>query len=153
MGSLNKATLIGNLGQEPDFRTLEDGTSVCNLSIATNESWEDRNGQEQTRTEWHRVVAWEGLADVVNEYLSKGEQVYVEGKIVTDEWEDDHGQTRYTQKIRAQEVLFLQGGTDGGSSAGPPAGAQKPQNKGSGGGPDHGRDKGEDFEPDDKLPF
>lgn len=153
MGSLNKATLIGNLGQEPELKYLQDGTAVCNLSIATNESWEDSPGVEQTRTEWHDVVAWERLAEVVNQYLSKGEQVYVEGKIITKEWEDRDGNTRYSTQIRAQEVLFLQGGTDGGSSAGPPAGAQQPQNKSSGGGRDQGRDEGEDFEPDDELPF
>lgn len=140
MSSVNKALLIGNLGEDPDLSYTDGGTAVCNLSIATNESWTDDNGREQTRTEWHDVVAWGRLAEVVAEYLSKGSSVYVEGKIETRSWEHKDGSTRYSTEIKAQEVNFL-GGSENGSGERDPASTREPEPE-------------EDFEePDDELPF
>jgi len=151
MGSLNKAQIIGNLGEDPDLNYTGDGTAVCNLSIATNESYTRDDGTEVDRTEWHDVVAWGRLAEVVNEYLSKGSSVYVEGKLQTRSWEDSDGNTRYSTEIKAQEVTFLGGNDSGGAGrSGPPArGSQSnaPSDTAQGGGEE------EDFEPDDELPF
>ena len=156
MGSLNKAQIIGNLGEDPELNYTGDGTAVTNLSIATNESYTRDDGTEVDRTEWHAVVCWGRLAEVVNEYLSKGSSLYVEGKLQTRSWEDRDGNDRYSTEIKAQEVTFL-GGNDsgGGGRSGPPARGSQSSSQGSsgGGGPDDGRDPGEDFEPDDELPF
>jgi len=150
MGSLNKAQIIGNLGEDPDLNYTGDGTAVCNLSIATNESYTRDDGTEVDRTEWHDVVAWGRLAEVVNEYLSKGSSVYVEGKLQTRSWEDNNGNERYSTEIKAQEVTFL-GGNNGGNNASgpPPRGSQSsaPSDSAQGGGEE------QDFVPDDELPF
>lgn len=119
---VNKVTLIGNLGADPDLRHTQAGTPVCTLSLATNESYKDRDGEKQERTEWHRIVVWSKRAEVVAKYLSKGRQVYVEGKLRTKKWEDKEGNTRYTTEIVAHDVQFLSGGGDG-SGSGAPAGS------------------------------
>jgi single-strand DNA-binding protein len=107
MASLNKVMLIGNLGKDPEVRYTPDGTAVANFSIATSDVWTDKNtGEKKERTEWHRIVAWRRLAEIIGEYLSKGRQVYVEGKLQTRSWEKD-GITRYTTEIVASEVKFL----------------------------------------------
>lgn len=100
--SVNKVTLIGWLGQDPELRHTVDGTSVCNLSIATSETWKDQKGNEQKRTEWHRVVFWRRLAEIASQYLKKGSQVYVEGKIQSREYEDP---TAPGTKRKAYEVI------------------------------------------------
>ncbi len=108
--AINKVILIGNLGQNPEVKTSSSGQSICNLSIATNESWTDRNGQKQEKTEWHRVVVFGKLAELCGQYLQKGRQAYIEGKLQTRSWQDKEGQTRYTTEVVAQQVQFLGGG-------------------------------------------
>ena len=108
MASLNKVTLIGNLGRDPETRHMPSGGTVCNLNIATTESWKDRNsGERREQTEWHRVVMFERLAEIAAQYLRKGSQVYIEGKLQTRKWQDKDGQDRYTTEIRATEMKML----------------------------------------------
>jgi len=111
---LNKAMLIGNLGADPETRYTQDGTCVCNLRLATTEKYKDRNGQQQERTEWHRVVLWGKLGEIANQYLKKGARVYVEGRIETRKWTNKEGQDQYTTEIRASEMKMLGGGAGGG---------------------------------------
>lgn len=111
--SLNKAMIIGNLGADPEIRSTQSGTRVATLSVATSRSWTDRSGQTQEKTEWHRVVAWDKLAEICERYLSKGDRVYVEGRIEYRQWEGQDGQTRYTTEIRAREMIMLGGRADG----------------------------------------
>jgi len=105
--SVNKVILIGNLGGDPELRYTQSGTAVCNMSLATNESYVDGDGNEVQQTEWHDIVAWDGLAETCGEYLSKGSQVHVEGKLQTNQWEDRDGNARYSTEVKAQEVMFL----------------------------------------------
>lgn len=114
--AVNKVILIGNLGQDPEVRYSPSGQAVCNLSIATNEAWTDKNGQKQEKTEWHRVVVFGKLAELVGQYLKKGRQAYLEGKLQTRQWQDKDGQTRYTTEVVAQTIQFLGGGAGAGRS-------------------------------------
>lgn len=115
MSSLNKAMIIGRLGQDPEVRYTQSNTAVATLNVATNERFKDRNGELQERTEWHRVVAWGRLAEICQEYLKKGSQVYIEGPIQTREWEDKEGQKRYTTEIKALTMTMLDSrGSSGG---------------------------------------
>lgn len=107
---LNKAMIIGNLGKDPELRYTQEGTAVCNLTVATNETWTDKNQQKQERTEWHRVTVWGRTAENCEKYLSKGRKVYVEGRIQTREYQDKSGVTKYATEIVAQTVQFLGGG-------------------------------------------
>ncbi|MEN9796360.1 MAG: hypothetical protein RL653_56 [Pseudomonadota bacterium] len=116
-GSVNKAIVIGNLGKDPEVRFTPGGQAVANFSIATNESWKDKNGQSQERTEWHRIVVWGKLAELCGEYLKKGRSAYVEGRLQTREWTDKEGKKNYTTEIVANQVVFL-GGRDGGGMGG-----------------------------------
>jgi single-strand DNA-binding protein len=120
--SVNKVILVGRLGQNPEVRYTPSGAAVANFSVATNENWTDKQGQKQEKTEWHRVVVWGKLAELCNQYLSKGRQVYLEGRLQTRQWQDKDGQTKYTTEIQAQTVQFLGGGaqTGAGASAGGP---------------------------------
>ena len=115
--SLNKVILIGNLGQDPEARFTPQGTAVCNLSIATNESWKDQNGEMQDRTEWHRVVMYGRMAETATEYMKKGQMVYVEGRLNTREWEDQNQIKRRTTEIRCDNFTMLGKRSD---SPGPP---------------------------------
>jgi len=154
MGSLNKAQIIGNLGEDPELNYTGDGTAVCNLSIATNESYTRDDGTEVDRTEWHDVTCWGRLAEVVAEYLSKGSSLYVEGKLQTRSWEDSDGNTRYSTEIKAQEVTFLGGsGSNGGGSNGPPPRGSQSSAPQDGGGNAPQGEEDETFVPDDELPF
>ena len=131
---VNKVTLIGNLGQDPEVRRLENGVAVAKFSVATTERYKDRNGEQQSQTEWHNVVVWRGLAEVAEKYLKKGKQIYVEGKLTHRKWQDKDGNTRYTTEVVANNFQML-GSRDGGSSGyssnfpgvenAPPATAQK----------------------------
>ena len=112
--SINKVILIGNLGQNPEVKHSASGQAICNLSIATNESWTDKNGQKQEKTEWHRVVVFGKLAEICGQYLQKGRQAYIQPKLQTRSWQDKDNQTRYTTEIVAQSVQFL-GGNAGAS--------------------------------------
>ena len=127
MRGVNKVILVGNLGRDPEIRYTRDGTAVANLNLATSESWNDANGQRQERTEWHRVVAWGKLAEIAKEYLSKGRQVYIEGRLQTRSWDDKQGNKRYTTEVKADQMVMLGGrgdGGGGGSMSGPPAGGE-----------------------------
>ena len=117
-GSVNKVILIGNCGQDPDTKYLPSGSAVTNLSIATSESWKDKqSGEQKERTEWHKVAMFNRLAEIAAEYLRKGSQVYIEGKLRTRKWQDKDGQDRYTTEIVASEMQMLDsrgGGQQGG---------------------------------------
>ena len=119
MSSLNKAMIIGRLGQDPDVRYTQSNTAVANMSIATSERYKDKSGEWKENTEWHRVVAWGRTAEICQEYLKKGSQVYIEGPIQTRKWEDKEGQTRYTTEIKALQMTMLdsKGSGGGGSSS------------------------------------
>ena len=106
---VNKVILIGRLGGDPEVRYTTNGGAVANFNLATNESWTDKSGQKQERTEWHRVVIWGKMAELCGQYLSKGRQAYVEGRLQTREWNDKEGNKRYTTEIVAQSVQFLGG--------------------------------------------
>ena len=112
--AVNKVILIGNLGQNPEIRHTPAGQAICTLSIATNESWTDKNGQKQEKTEWHRVVVFGKLAELCGQYLQKGRQAYIEGKLQTRSWQDKDNQTKYTTEVVAQSIQFL-GGNAGAS--------------------------------------
>jgi single-strand DNA-binding protein len=116
---LNRATIMGNLGADPEVRTTTGGQTVATLRIATNEKWKDKEGNPQEKTEWHRVIAWGKTAELCGQYLTKGRQVYVEGRITTREWEKD-GEKKYTTEIVAYKVLFIGGKPEGSSSSRPP---------------------------------
>ncbi|MGE4132439.1 MAG: single-stranded DNA-binding protein [Bdellovibrionales bacterium] len=107
MSGINKVILIGRLGADPEVKTITGGNNVARLSVATSENWTDREGQKQERTEWHRIVVWGKLAELCGKYLSKGRQVYVEGRLQTRSWEDQQGQKRYATEIVANTVQFL----------------------------------------------
>ncbi len=114
MGSLNKVMLIGNLGRDPELRSTPGGTQVANFTLATTESFSDRGGNRQERTEWHRVVLWGKLAEIGGQYLSKGRQVYIEGRLQTREWEDKQGQKRQTTEVVATSMVLLGSRGEGG---------------------------------------
>ncbi len=118
MAGVNKAILIGNLGADPETRNTPDGQPVTHFRIATNDRWTDRSGNQQERTEWHRIVTFGKLAETCRDYLSKGRQVYVEGRIQTRQWEDRDGNKRSTTEIVAQVVRFLGGRGDRQASGG-----------------------------------
>jgi single-strand DNA-binding protein len=107
MASINKAIVVGNLGRDPEMRYTQNNTPVATFSVATTDTWNDRNGEKQERTEWHRIVAWGRLAEICGQYLAKGRQVYIEGRLQTREWEDQNGQKRYTTEIVAREMQML----------------------------------------------
>ena len=107
MSSLNKVMLIGNLGRDPEIRYTPDGSPVANFSLATSENWTDKSGSRQEHTEWHTIVAWNRLADLCKKYLSKGRQVYVEGRIRTREWNDREGNKRRTTEVIATQMVLL----------------------------------------------
>ena len=117
--SVNKVTLIGNLGNDPDMKALPSGSQVANLSLATTDSWRDKNsGEMQERTEWHRVVFFDRLAEICGQYLKKGSRVYVEGNLRTRSWEQD-GQKRYTTEIVGREMMMLDGRGEGAEMSAP----------------------------------
>lgn len=108
MAGINKVILIGRLGRDPEVRYTPDGTAVANFSIATSTEWTDKgSGDKKEKTEWHRIVAWRRLGEICGEYLAKGRQVYVEGRLQTREWEDRDGNKRYTTEVVATDVQFL----------------------------------------------
>jgi single-strand DNA-binding protein len=137
---INKVILVGNLGKDPEVRFMPNGGAVANVTIATSESWKDKQtGQQNEKTEWHQVVFFNRLAEIVGEYLKKGSQVYVEGKLQTRKWEDKNGNERYTTEIVANEMQMMggrgqsqggtpqQGGNQGGQQQGQPQGQGQPQ--------------------------
>ena len=117
MSSLNKVMLIGRLGKDPEIRYTQDGSPVANFSLATSEMWTDKSGTRQERTEWHNIVAWRKLADLSKRYLSKGRQVYVEGRLQTREWDDRDGNKRRTTEIVATQMVLIGSRPEGAESA------------------------------------
>jgi len=107
MASVNKVIVLGNLGKDPDLRHLPNGDAVCNFSLATTESWKDKDGNKQDKTEWHNVVIFRKLAEVAGEYLKKGRPVYIEGRLQTRKWQDKEGKDRYTTEIVADQMQML----------------------------------------------
>ncbi len=149
MSSVNKAILIGNLGRDPEIRYTQSGMAVANFTLATNESWSDKeSGERRERTEWHRIVVFGKMGETCGKYLSKGRQVYVEGRIQTREWEDRDGNKRYTTEIVASDVRFLGNRGDGGGYGGPAGGGGGP----AGGDPGFGGPAG-GGPADDDIPF
>jgi len=157
-GSVNKVILIGNLGRDPEIRSLQDGTRVANLSVATSESWRDKNsGERRDRTEWHRVVIFnDRLVDVAERFLKKGSKVYLEGQLQTRKWTDQSGQERYStevvlQKFRGELTMLdsRDGGGAGSAESGPDFGGSS--GSGYGGGSGSAASGGRDF--DDDVPF
>jgi len=155
MASVNKVILIGNLGRDPETRYMPDGGAITNVSVATTEQWKDKNGEKQEKTEWHRVAFFGKLAEIAGEYLKKGSQVYVEGRLQTRKWQDKDGQDKYTTEIVANVMQMLgsrqgMGGAaperdmGGGEASGSRPAASKPAAKAAGG-------KFDDFE--DDIPF
>ena len=120
MSSLNKVMLIGRLGQDPEVRYTQSNTAVATLSLATSERYKDGNGEQQERTEWHRVVAWGRLAEICQQYLHKGSLIYVEGPLQTRSWEDNQGQKRYTTEIKALQMTMLDSRGGGQQNQGAP---------------------------------
>lgn len=139
MAGVNKVILIGNLGKDPEVRTLENGVKVANFSLATTESYKNKNGERVDNTEWHNIVLWRGLAEVAETYLKKGNQVYIEGKIRTRAWDDKDGNKRYTTEILADNMTMLGGRQNGASPSNDP----KPQSN----------TEAPEPAPDDDLPF
>ncbi len=154
--SVNKVTLIGNLGASPEVRSTGSGTRVATLSIATNRRWQNAAGDWQDKTEWHRVVCWARLADICDRYLKRGDRVYIEGRIEYRQWEGQDGQTRYTTEINAREMMMLGKGGQEGPQDTPPDEFSGGSSRGGGAGPE--RSKESEFSPssmasEDDLPF
>lgn len=152
---VNKVMLIGNLGQDPEMRYTGSGTAVCNMRLATTENYKDSNGEWVEKTEWHNVVAWARLAEICNEYLRKGSQVYFEGQLQTRSWEDRDGNTRYTTEVKAREMLMLGSRDDSGGLGGGSNGNFNQSKPTKDAGSQETADVDDDFsfEPDDDLPF
>ena len=149
MGSVNKVILVGNLGRDAEMRFTPGGAAVATLNLATTEVWNDKAGQKQEKTEWHRIVLWGKTAESLNEYLTKGKQIYVEGRLQTRKWQDKDGQDKYTTEIRGDRIVLLGGGGGGGGA--------RQQNRGGGAGASSGADDhmGEPVSEltDDDIPF
>ena len=124
MGSVNKVILVGNLGRDAELRYTPGGAAVATLNMATTEVWNDKNSQRQEKTEWHRVVLWGKQAESLQEYLTKGKQIYVEGRLQTRQWDDKDGNKRYTTEIKADRITLLGGGGGGGGRSMDRGGAQ-----------------------------
>lgn len=115
---VNKVILVGNLGNDPEVRYMPNGNAVANLSLATSESWKDQQGQQQERTEWHRITMYRKLAEIAGEYLKKGSQIYIEGKLQTRKWQDPQGNDKYTTEIIADQLQMLGSRGEGGQASG-----------------------------------
>lgn len=113
MGSLNKVMLIGRLGADPEKRVTQSGSAVVTLNLATSEKYKDKSGNNQEKTEWHKVVLWNKLAELAEQYLSKGKQVYIEGSLKTNEWNDKDGNKRYTTEVIGQKLQFIDSASSG----------------------------------------
>ena len=127
MASINRATIIGNIGRDPELRYSAAGAAVCNITVATSRNWKDKtSGEKVEETEWHRVVFYDRLAEIAGEYLKKGRSVYVEGRLKTRKWTDKEGVERYTTEIVAENMQML-GGREDGERTAPPAQRQAPK--------------------------
>ena len=154
MGSVNKVILVGNLGRDAELRYTPGGAPVATLNMATTEVWNDKaSGQKQEKTEWHRVILWGKSAESLSEYLTKGKQIYVEGRLQTRKWQDKDGHDKYTTEIRGDRIVLLGGG--GGTGGGRPQQRGAGAGAASGGGGDHMEPMGEPIVDltDDDIPF
>jgi single-strand DNA-binding protein len=146
MRSLNRVQLIGNMGRDPEMRYTTSGKAVCNFSVATSHTWKDPDGAPQERTEWHNIVAWGKLGEICHQYLAKGRQVFLEGRLQTRKWQGQDGSDRYTTEVVIDNMILLGGGrNEGGAPARQPAEAghgRSSYNGGAGGAMD-----------DDDIPF
>lgn len=131
MASVNKVILLGNLGKDPETKYMSNGEAVTNITLATTETWKDKNGEKQEKTEWHRVTFYRKLAEIAGQYLKKGSQVYIEGRLETRKWTDKSGVERYTTEIIAHEMKMT-GSKPGQSEQRQPEKAAPKQNSGSG---------------------
>jgi single-strand DNA-binding protein len=167
-GGINKAIIIGNLGSDPEVRYTQGGQAVASFNVATSETFNDKAGERQERTEWHKIVVWGKLAELCGEYLKKGRQAYIEGRLQTRQWDDKDGNKRYTTEIVAQTVQFLGGRAEGAGDGAPraPRPQQQQQQHQGGGHPQQKpqqqqqpRGGGDDFSfgpppvSDDDIPF
>jgi single-strand DNA-binding protein len=154
MGSVNKVILVGNLGRDAELRYTPGGAAVATLNMATTEVWNDKAGQKQEKTEWHRVVLWGKSAETLSEYLTKGKQIYVEGRLQTRQWDDKDGNKRYTTEIRGDRIVLLSGG-GGGMGAGRSQARSAGAGAGAAGGGEHMEPMGEPISEltDDDIPF
>ena len=158
MGSVNKVILVGNLGRDAELRYTPGGAPVATLNLATTEVWNDKtSGQKQEKTEWHRIVLWGKSAESLSEYLTKGKQIFVEGRLQTRKWQDKDGHDKYTTEIRADRITLLGSGGGGGGTGG-----ARPQQRSAGAGAGAASSGGGDHEPmgepisdltDDDIPF
>ncbi len=161
---INKVILVGNLGRDPEIRYTQNGDPIANITVATSESWKDKNtGENRENTEWHRVVMFRGLAKVAEDWLKKGQQVYIEGRLQTRKWQDQSGQDRYTTEIVANDMQMLGGRSGGGGGGGggmdefdqsprsQPSGGGQSAPQGGGGGGSQPKGAFDDF--DDDIPF
>lgn len=139
MASVNKVILIGNLGKDPETRYMPNGDAVTNITLATTDTWKDKNGEKQEKTEWHRVTFYRKLAEIAGQYLTKGKQVYIEGRLETREWDDKEGIKRYTTGIIASDMKMLGGKPE---SGGPPERSKNTKESGGSG-----------FDDMDDIPF
>ena len=149
---LNKVQIIGNLGRDPELRFTQDGTPVANFTVAVNESWRSRGGEQRERTEWFRVVAWSNLAEIANQYLRRGRQVFIEGRLQTREWQDREGNDRTSTELVVRDMIMLGGRDD---ADGPPrdddGGGDRRDSRGQQ--PQGGRPDDDDSITADDLPF
>ena len=150
---INKVILVGNLGQDPETRYMPSGGAVTNITLATNESWKDKQtGEQKDRTEWHKIAMFNRLAEIAAEYLRKGSQVYIEGKLRTRKWQDKEGRDRYTTEVIADEMQMLGGrGGGGGASFGASGSGGDGEKRGGSGGGQPNPPPTDDF--DDDIPF
>ena len=146
--SVNKVILVGRLGRDPELKYTASGTPFCRFSMATDDSWTDKgSGERSERTEWHNIVVWDKLAEICNNYLTKGRLVYIEGSLQTREWDDKEGVKRKTTEVRARDMVMLGGGPGGGEGGGGGGGSRP-----SSGGPSSGGEGGSAIT-DDDIPF
>ena len=153
MASVNKVIIIGNLGRDPETRYMPEGGAITNISVATTETWKDKNGEKQEKTEWHRVAMFGKTAEIAGEYLKKGSQVYIEGRLETRKWTDKEGQERYTTEIRADRMQML-GSRSGGSERMTPPEDEAPRAAAAPAKKSGGAAKGSSMEDlEDDIPF
>src|SRR3954471_20866891 len=150
MGSVNKVILVGNLGRDAELRYTPGGAAVATLNMATTEVWTDKGGQRQEKTEWHRIVFWGKVAESLTEYLTKGKQVYVEGRLEKRQWNDKDGNKRYTTEIKGDKIVLLGGGGGGGRGGVSRGGGEESI---GGSHPSQGGDVPEQPLTDDDIPF
>ena len=153
MGSVNKVILVGNLGRDAELRYTPGGAAVATLNMATTEVWNDKQGQRQEKTEWHRVVLWGKSAESLAEYLTKGKQIYVEGRLQTRQWDDKDGNKRYTTEIRGDRIVLLGGGGRGAGGGGGYGGAARSSGGMDDMGGGHGPEAPSEPLTDDDIPF